>query len=287
VGCIPWLWYNCGRRQQKSSARRDGNLLIPPPPSQRRPNTLRGAWIELLDRIAHPIFISIQPNTALGGSLQVRNPGNIGTVDLAWAALEKLFYRLDVRVTGCPKAGNLPPERRLQGFAALERIESNIHFHVLIDCQSAADQVETAIILFEALDTAPSNRCDDVWQQDVWKELVARSWLRDAGRTRTHSPLLASIMPRGTAAVQRVRPEDRARTSYYITKELGAVTPELANSSDYWAQKAEFPIRALNDWHAPVLPKHYARNYRVDPDTGALELNLDTPTWRVAGKRIC
>lgn len=218
----------------------------------------------------------------------VRTPGSTSPTDPAWAALQKLLYRLDKRLTGCPKPAYLPPKKRLQGFAVLEKIQSNIHYHILIDCPDAADQVWTAIQLFEALDTAPVERCDHAWQQETWEALVDRGWIREVGRDRTHSPFLAAIMPRATATVQLVKSDDdREKTCRYITKELGAGTLELANASDHWAAKSDLQIRALKEWHAPIQPNRYARNYSVDPDTGTLILNLDKPTWKVAGKTLC
>jgi hypothetical protein len=256
---------------------------------QSRDWLLRDLWTGFLSGNVHnPIFVTIQPNTAWGRPMLVKTPGCSAPVARMWAATETLMWRLDRRLTGCPKPSLLPPRHRLQGYAIIEKALGNIHCHMLISCEDTIKQVLTANCLFEAIDTAPDRRWDHHWQKDVWETLVRRGEVKDVGRTRTLSPFLNGVMPSGTATVQIVRTaEDRDKVFRYVTKELGGSTLALATTSEYWASRADLNIKSLAEWHAPIPEAHYASNVRIDPISRSQTLNLDDPhPWKARGKTL-
>jgi hypothetical protein len=207
------------------------------------------------------------------------------------ALLAAFTHHVDQRLSGCPKSGFLSPRERLQGWMVLEKVDGNIHVHILVCCRDAHHQRMTALFLFEALDTVPDDRKDprdDAWQQDAWECLVRRGWLKDCGRTRKHSPFLQRLVPGGTAMVQTVwNDADRTKVAEYITKELSHSTLSAARASDYWNSKSDFQIMPLNEFHSDLGRRKPASCIRVDPETGAQTLNLDDPhPWKWGGKRL-
>jgi hypothetical protein len=204
-----------------------------------------------------------------------------------WTFVSTLGCLLDQSLTGCPKPGLLGPKDRLQGYAVLEKLNTNPHVHLLVHCETATDQFWTAIRLFELLDTVPWRRQDNEWQMDCWKTLTTKGWLTDAARTRKFSPLLHRLAPGATATVQIARTiPGHGNVFEYLTKELGDATLDLAYKSPYWGDKAQLHIRQLREFHSALGYKAPASRVRRGL-TGALTLNLDDPNpWKRKGERI-
>jgi hypothetical protein len=207
-----------------------------------------------------------------------------------WAFLGAFLYDVDGVLSGCPKPGYLGPNDRLQGFAILEKLNANIHVHILISCRTPFDRFWTALRLFSLLDTVPKRKYPDdaKWQRETWDTLVDRNWLGDPARTRTFAPLLHRYAPGGTAMVQvPVEIHGRNRVFGYLAKELGRSSLALATESDYWRKRADLHIRELKEFHSELGYTTPASRIRKDPITGAQTLNLDDPNpWKRKGKRV-
>jgi hypothetical protein len=273
---------------------RPGTVSITPPPSTPLwHQSLGDHWASYLAaEVKFPIFVTIQPNTASGAPLRVRTaPGSNSPEDRLSAFTSKLLYDLDKTISGCPKPGLLGPRDRLQGYVIFEGLESNAHPHILISCRDRFEQFWTALRLFELLDTVPHRRKDqdDEWQRETWELLVWKGWLTEVGRTRTFSPLLHRLAPGATATVQPARETVPGRSVFgYVTKELGRATLALATETRYWADRADFHVRQLCEFHSRAGYEVPASRIRKDPLTNALTLDLDDPNpWKRKGKRIC
>lgn len=199
-----------------------------------------------------------------------------------------LFREID-KHTGCLRPEYLGPNERTQGQVVLERRAGNIHAHILISCRSEQDQICTYLRLFELLDTVfEGDRKDDAEQRDAWDLIIKMGWLSEDARGRTHSPLLHRFAPGATATVQRIATAlDLRRVSGYLTKELAGASNGLALVSDHWADKADFCVRELSEFHSRAGYERPATRVRKNPNTGALVLDLDHPfPWKRDGKRI-
>jgi hypothetical protein len=207
------------------------------------------------------------------------------------ALLAAFTHHIDRRLSGCPKPGLLSPRERLQGWAVLEKVDGNIHVHILASCRDTHHQRMTALFLFEALDTVPDDRKDPrdgAWQQDAWECLVNCRSLKDDDRTRKHSPFLQQLLPGGTAMVQMVwNHADLTRVAEYVTKELSRSSVAAARASDYWNNKSDFRVVALSEFHSDLGTQKPASRIRVIPKTGAQKLDLDDlHPWKWRGRRL-
>lgn len=206
------------------------------------------------------------------------------------AFVGKVLYDLDAAISGCPKPGLLGPRDRIQGYVIFEGLASNPHPHFLISCRDRLEQFWTALRLFELLDNVPHRRkdVDDEWQREIWHLLVSKGWLSETGRTRTFSPLLHRLAPGATATVQLVRQSKPGGGVFaYVAKELGRATLALAAEDSYWADRADFHIRQLREFHSRAGYEVPASRIRKDPLTGGLTLDLDDPNpWKRKEKRI-
>jgi hypothetical protein len=276
-----------------SRQRTPGLPTIPPPPSlPLRQQRLSDHWAEHLNRtVTHPIFVTVQPNTASGCPLSVSSsPGANNPEDRLWAFVGALLHQLDKSLTGCLKPGFLGPAHRLQGYAILEKLHVNPHVHMLISSPNRYQRFWTALGLFELLDTVSWGREDedDVWQQDCWQTLIERRWLTHAHRTRTFSPLLHRLAPGGTATVQ-VPFQDKCPHGVfgYSVKELGRASLKRAYDTQYWGKRADLQIRELREFHSKLGYEAPASFVRRDPITGTKTLNLDDPNpWKRKGERV-
>ncbi|MES2255153.1 MAG: hypothetical protein V4559_08940 [Pseudomonadota bacterium] len=178
----------------------------------------------------------------------------------------------------------------MQGFAVLEKHDTNPHIHLLLRCQDGADQSDTAEFLLEVLDNVPKDRKDlrdERWQKDTWGEILKRGGRGPDLMPCRKSSMLTNVAPAGTAMVQIVRHEDDlGEVARYMTKTWSQSQHRLAGfASDVFVEQST-DWKFLDEFHASVDPSRIARQDRFDRITGALKPRAANASWKTNGVRI-
>lgn len=256
-------------------------------------DNLRNAWTQLLrSNATNPLFVTINPHWSKeGGSRAVAaaKPGYEGRdVERTWRFAGGLFRLLDQLHQDCRAPKFLPPAKRFQGLAVMEKAKTNPHVHIILNFRWRFEQILAYWFLLQALDNAPAAEWKEATARDMlaeeiaWREIRTRGGWSSVAEFGPHTSCVTRIAPAATAKVLFVPTKaDLERVSRYMTKELSGVTPgSLAARRSGDAQSDYF--KELRDFHSPMGIINPATLLKRDPEKPrAIILDLDhMDHWR-------
>lgn len=273
-----------------------------PANSDRYPSStlLRKAYSRLFfDNTKFALFLTIQPN--LGYSSRSRALASVGSswisndVERVWAILSKISFELDQAYNSCRSPKFLPPQKRFQGFAVLEKRETNPHLHILLTFNSNWERVFGYAFLLQAIDNVPAAemqnlRADDVEREDdTWGVIRRMGGYSKISHFGPHDSIIEKYAPAGTVKVQWVQTDsDRRRVAWYMTKELKNASASTL-SRNQWAWDNYFDYKELREFHSPMGVINGARQTKCNPQVSAFPyLDLDDLDYWICkdGKRV-